>query len=209
MRRFSISEAIHVLAVLKGIFVISLILSLFLWSIPLLAFNSSIWEFFQEKSGVIFTNETKSSNQLIIEFFKNGSDLDFLNAQELSHMEAVRNVISIVNIIFLFSFAFLILEFRYFSRHQKEFLLKAVRKTSLIVFMTALIISISILLNFDIAFTIFHKMVFVSNFAFPVNSTLKMLYPDGFFYGISAFYLLSMLTVSLFVTIISHKLKLK
>jgi len=180
-----------------------------LWSIPLLSFNSSIWRVFQERSGVVLNENVATYNNLIIEFFKGGLKLDFLNEDELGHMQNVKSVITIVNIALAFSFAFLMLDWVYLSKSEKRFLLEAARRTSLIVFAVTLIISIIILTNFNATFLSFHKIVFVKNFIFPGESLLKTLYPDKFFYGISALYLLSVLIVSLVVFIVTHRLKLK
>lgn len=209
MKLTTFKKTIFVLSILKFIFVVSLILSLLLWSIPVLAFNSSIWKIFQERSGVIVNNDAKSYNDLIIEFFRKGLKLDFLNEQEFSHMREVRAAIIIANIVFAFSFVFLISGVFYLSRTQKRFLLEATRKTSIVVFVVTLILSIIILTNFQTSFISFHKIVFVKNFIFSDDSILKTLYPDKFFYGLSAFYLISILLVSLLVAVISHRLKLK
>ena len=209
MRLVWFNRYVVFLAILKGIFVISLMISLLLWSIPLLSFNSSIWRVFQERSGVVLNENVATYNNLIIEFFKGGLKLDFLNEDELGHMQNVKSVITIVNIALAFSFAFLMLDWVYLSKSEKRFLLEAARRTSLIVFAVTLIISIIILTNFNATFLSFHKIVFVKNFIFPGESLLKTLYPDKFFYGISALYLLSVLIVSLVVFIVTHRLKLK
>ena len=199
-----------VLLLLKGIFVTSLILSLVLWNIPVLSFNSGIWLLFQERSSVLLDSENlKTYNELIVEFFRTGLKVGFLNERELIHMEDVRNVISITNILFAFSFVSLISGFSYFSKHEKRFLLQAIRKSSLAVFVLALILSIVILVDFNAAFFSFHEIFFVRNFIFPADSLLKTLYSDEFFFGLSALYLISVLVVSLAVAVVSHRLKLK
>ncbi|MBU5537450.1 MAG: DUF1461 domain-containing protein [Candidatus Aenigmatarchaeota archaeon] len=210
MKLNKFSKVIFVLSILKGIFVVSLILSLFLWSVPILSFNSDIWLIFQERSGVILDFENaRNYNELIVEFFKTGLNLEFLNEKELSHMKDVKTVITIANVLFIFSFISLISGFSYFSKSQRKFLLKALRKTSLFVFVITLIFSVIILTNFHSSFMIFHKIIFIRNFVFPADSLLKILYPDEFFYGLSALYLLSVLIVSFIVAVISHRLKLK
>jgi len=207
--RSAFSKDVIFLMIVKGIFVISLILSLFLWGIPILSFNSDIWNLFQERSGLLVSEDVKSYNDLVIEFFRTGFGLGFLNEREFNHMEDVKQVITIVNILFVFSFVSLVSGVSYLSKSQKKFLLNAARKTSLAVFLITLILSVLILLNFNVAFLSFHKIFFVKNFIFPGESLLKTLYPDKFFYGISALYLLSVLIVSLAVFIVTHRLKLK
>lgn len=197
------------LTILKGIFVMSLFLSLVLWGIPILSFNSGVWSLFQERNGVILDEDVKNYNDLIVEFFRSGLKLEFLNDRELSHMEDVRQIVNIANLLFIFSFVALVSGFSYLSKSQKKFLLGAVRKTSLIVFLVTLIISAITLLNFQTSFLAFHKIFFVRNFIFPEDSLLKTLYPDEFFYGLSTLYLLSVLVVSLLVAVVSHRLKLK
>jgi len=207
--RSAFSKDVIFLMIVKGIFVISLILSLFLWGIPILSFNSDIWNLFQERSGLLVSEDVKSYNDLVIDFFRTGLGLGFLNEREFNHMEDVKQVITIVNILFVFSFVSLVSGVSYLSKSQKKFLLNAARKTSLAVFLITLILSVLILLNFNVAFLSFHKIFFVKNFIFPGESLLKTLYPDKFFYGISALYLLSVLIVSLAVFIVTHRLKLK
>lgn len=198
------------LAVLKGIFVMSLALSFFLWSVPILAFNSDIWMVFQKRSEVALDLETvKSYDSQILDFFRTGLQLGFLNENEFSHMEDVKTAITIANILFGFSFVSLLTGFSYLSKYQKKFLLESARKTSIFVFATTLIISLLILTNFHTAFLSFHRIIFVRNFIFPADSLLKTLYPDRFFFGLSAFYLLSVLVASLAVAVVSHRLKLK
>ena len=126
MRKSSfISIAVIVLAVIKGIFVISMVLSLLLWTIPILSFNSGVWDLFQSRSGVLVSEEVKSYNGLVIDFFRTGLGLEFLDEKEITHMEDVKQMITIVNILFLFSFVGLITGFSYLSRSQKNFLLIA------------------------------------------------------------------------------------
>lgn len=197
------------LAVLKGIFVTSLFLSLILLSIPVLSFNSNIWALFQERSDVILNEDVRNYNNLIIEFLKSGLGLDFLNEKELSHMKDVKEAITVVNILLAFSFVYVVSGFTYFSKSQKKFLLYATRKTSLFVFVITMILSVLILLSFQTSFFIFHKIFFVENFIFPANSLLKTLYPDEFFRELGAFYLISILITSFIVTVVSHRLKLK
>ena len=204
------SKTVIILSVIKGIFVVSLILSMMLWSIPILSFNSRIWLLFQERSGVLLNDgDVRTYNDLIVDFFRNGLKLEFLNEKEFSHMEDVRQIILIANILFAFSFITLVSEFSYLSRSQKRFLLEATRRISISVFVISLILSAFILVNFQTAFLSFHKIFFVRNFIFPLNSLLKTLYPDEFFFGLSALYLLSVMVVSLAIAIVSHKLKLK
>lgn len=207
---FEFSKAVIFLMIVKSIFVISLILSLFFWSIPIISLNSDIWLIFQKRSEVALDfNEVKTYNDLIIEFFKTGLNLEFLNESESSHMHDVKQVITIINILVIFSFVSLVSGFSYLSKSQKRFLLDATRKTSILVFVVTLVLSVIIITDFYSSFLAFHKIFFVQNFIFPADSLLKTLYPDEFFFGLSALYLLSVLVVSLVVAIVSHRLKLK
>lgn len=205
-----ISKIIFVVSVLKVIFVVSLFLSFFLWSLPLLTLNSGIWEFFQERSGIVLNGtDVKTYNEHVIDFFFNNVTLNFLNVNESGHMQDVKNMLTVVNGLALFSFVSVISNLVYLSKKDKGFLIRAIRKISLIVFCITLIFSLIMLTNFYSVFTYFHELVFVKNFAFPSSSLLKTLYPDEFFYQVSSFYVLSILIVSLVVAVISHRLKLK
>ena len=208
-----VRKTLIVLSVVKIIFVLALFLSLTLWSIPIISLNSNLWSVFQDRSGVVLNNTaTKSYNDLIIDFFTNNTKLNFLNERELNHLEAVRNLITVMSGVALFSFIYVIGNIAYpskFSKEQKKFLLNAIQKTSLVVFIITLIFSIIVLTNFYTTFIYFHKLFFVSNFAFPSNSLLKILYPDDFFFQLSGVYLLSIMITSLIVAVVSRKLKLK
>lgn len=205
-----ITRTLIVLSVIKGVFVLSLIFSVLLWSVPILSFNSDIWLFFQKRSGIVLqVDEAKTYNDQIINFFKNGLQLDFLNEKERVHLEDVKQFIKIANFLFVFSFVAVICGVKYLSNKEKKFLLEATRKVSISVFIITLLVSIAIVSNFDVSFLTFHKVLFVKNFIFPANSLLKTLYPDNFFFGLSALYLISILLVSGTLAVISHRLKLK
>lgn len=207
-----ISKIIFVVSILKVIFVISLFLSLFLWSIPVLSLNSKIWMFFQERSGMVLDDSVKSYNERVIDFFFNNVNLDFLNENEMNHMQDVRNILIITNGLAIFSFVALLLDFLYLSKSSKRdkmFILDAVKKVSLSVFGITLILTLLAITNFYSVFTYFHQIFFIKNFVFPPDSLLKILYPDEFFYGLGAFYLISIMIVSLAVAVIAHRLKLK
>lgn len=207
----TLSKTIFVMAFLKIVFILSLILSLTLWSIPILSFNSGIWSIFQERSGVALDPEgnAEAYNKLIVKFLREGVGLDFLTEQELSHMEDVRTVVVITTILFIVSFLAIISNFSYFVKSDRKFLLKIIRKVSLFVFVFTLIVLIIVMTNFYNSFLVFHKVLFIRNFIFPADSILKILYPDKFFLGLSAFYLISIMIVSFVVAVVSHKLKLK
>ncbi len=210
MKINKIFKLVAIATILKGIFVISVILSFLLWSLPILTFNTSLWLLFQKRSDVTLElDEVKDYNNQVADFFIRGFRLNFLTEKEFSHMQDVRQWVIIGNILFAFSFIGLIVEFAYFSRKQKQFLINALRKTSLVTFAVTLVISLMILLNFQTAFLQFHKIFFVRNFIFPAESVLTRLYPDSFFLGLSALYLISILLVSGITFLISGRLKLK
>ena len=210
MKLHPLSKTVLALAVVKGIFVLSIALSLVLWNIPILSSNSKIWLLFQERSGVALQiDNVEMYNDKVIDFFRHGLNLDFLNEKEASHMKDVKNLTNVLNIMLAFSFVYLLVGFSYLSKMQKKFMISAVRKTSLTVFVATLVLSVMILSNFRVSFLSFHKLVFVRNYIFPSDSLLTALYPDGFFFGLSALYLVSILIVSLMVAIVSHRLKLK
>lgn len=210
MSRIKFSRILLVASVLKVIFIISLFLSFFLWSLPIISLNSGTWELFQERSGVVLNStDVKSYNEHVIDFFFNNASLSFLTPTESSHMQDVRNILIVVNGLAIFSFVAVLSNLTYLSRMDRNFLIKATRKISLIVFYMTVIFSLLILTNFYSTFTYFHELVFVKNFAFPSSSLLKILYPDDFFYQISAFYVLSIMIVSLIVAVVFHRLKLK
>ncbi len=205
-----ITRTLITLSLIKGIFVMALILSLLLWSIPILSFNSDIWVFFQKRSGsVLEEDQLKHYDSQIADFFKKGLNLDFLSEKEQSHMDNVKQILKIANVLLAFSFIMVVSGLKYLSKKEKRFLLSAVKKVSISVFIATLLISIAIVSNFDVSFFVFHKILFVRNFVFPADSLLKTLYPDSFFFGLSALYLISILAVSGGLALVSHRIKLK
>lgn len=205
-----ISKLFFAMSALKFIFILSIITSLFLWSIPFLSSSTGVWSFLQERSGVtIDDNEAGFYNTLIEDFIRHGDDLPFLNEIEALHMDEVRQIILISNVTFFVSFIALLSSFDHFSRKDRNFLVTALRRTSLFVLALTFAIMLAFLASFDFVFLIFHKVLFVENFVFPANSILKTLYPDRFFLGMLIIYLFCTMTVSLLVAVISHRLKLK
>ncbi|MBI2084088.1 MAG: DUF1461 domain-containing protein [Candidatus Aenigmarchaeota archaeon] len=210
MKKFNrLSKSLFVLSSMKFIFIVSLILSIVLWSIPVLSFNTAIWSFFQEKNGVDFTQDAGFYNSIILEFLEYGTKVPFLNEQEFSHMQDVRRVIVVTNVIFFVSFLALLSSLNHLTKTNRRFMIKTIRITSIAVFILSSMIFLLLLANFDYVFDAFHKILFERNFIFPASSILKILYPDEFFLGLGTIYLLSIIVVSLAAAIISHRLKLK
>ncbi|MBI2547573.1 MAG: DUF1461 domain-containing protein [Candidatus Aenigmarchaeota archaeon] len=200
-------ETSHLDFLLKAVFIISLSLSFVLWSVPILSSSYGMWLVLQKNSNVHMNPaDLENYNNRIIEFFKTGSNLEFLNANESSHMNDVGYIVNNSNAIAGISLAMLMFS-AYFLTDRKDFIIKSTKIASAVVFSVILLIAVFAYLDFQTAFLLFHKISFVNNFSFPSDSFLKTLYPDGFFLELGMVYLLSVMIPSLIVAVIFFKLK--
>ena len=138
------------------------------------------------KATLFFTGLTEAQ-QNTIDFLNNDKEELKLNytASELSHLEDVKRVMKFVDVLFYTLLLTLTLIITYY-KNQKEQLRKLFLyggKTTIIVLAVFLLYT---LLNFNDAFTLFHKIFFPQgNWMFAEDSLLIQTFPIEFFVGIS------------------------
>lgn len=138
----------------------------------------------------------------IVDFLK-GSEknrLEFLKEDEISHLIDVRNILSIIRIIYFASltlFIFLLL------LNWKQ----ALKSSGIVLILILLLVSLYYIIGFSYAFEFFHKLFFAGNYAFDPNvSIMKALYPDELFMWFSQIIFFKFLTKTLLVFLLSKTL---
>lgn len=191
----------------KIILILSLISILILWPITILSSNSNIWFLLQKRNNVIFSlggENVKIYNKQIVSFFKgNVRDLNFLTAEEFSHMKDVKNILTKIDLIFWSSLIVFSLSILYLRKSAKKIL--RIVPLSIISFLVLLLV-LSVF-NFSSIFEKFHEVFFVGNYSFPSGSMLKILYPDIFFRNIFIVYFILSILGCLVTIAVSYKLK--
>lgn len=193
--------------ILKILLILSLVSILILWPILLLVSNSNIWFIIQKENNVVLPEEEiKIYNHQTVSFFKGESkNLDFLTLQEISHIQDVKNLVTRANLLFFISLILFLPTFLYLRKAQ--FIKFILRKTSLSVLLSLILLLVINTVGFNSFFLKFHEMFFVGNYFFPSNSMLKILYPDSFFRDIFIIYFLLSIIGCLTVWLASYRLK--
>lgn len=188
----------------KILLILSLISILILWPVILLTSNSGIWYFLQKNHVSLPQNEVKSYDKQVIYFF-NGDikDLNFLTAEELSHMQDVKNILTRVDLVFWSSLIIFTLSILYLRKSAKHIL----RKVPISVLSFLVLLLVLSFFSFDSLFQKFHEVFFTGNYAFPTTSMLKILYPDIFFRNVFICYFLLSILGCMAIMAISYKLK--
>jgi uncharacterized membrane protein len=162
--------------------------------------DSYYFDYAFEKYGVYgrFNKEmANQANENIIGFLNHKAELDkgFLNGNEISHLEDVKNILDSVKIIYYIS---LILLFIFLLLYGHDIL-----KVSAAVFaVLAVLLLISLTVGFDFLFLKFHHLFFTGNYAFdPDVSNMKALYPDGLFMFFSQVFYLKALIKSILLAL--------
>ncbi|MBD3259258.1 DUF1461 domain-containing protein [Candidatus Woesearchaeota archaeon] len=184
-----------------GFMIFCIILALLIIMLPykMFLFNESYYHSQFRKLDVyssVGEGKAKETLNEIFSFLKEKQDkIENFNKNELSHMRDVRNLLYKLDIlfyvlIFLFALFLLLWSFYYRTEETKEkykclFLSFFYSGTiCIIIFTTA---GLLIVIDFNLAFTLFHKIFFpMGNYTFdPSVSLLKQLFPNKFFYNFS------------------------
>ncbi|MBN1503057.1 DUF1461 domain-containing protein [Candidatus Woesearchaeota archaeon] len=159
------------------------------------------YERFGEEKTIAVTNN-------LFKFFRNKEKLDneFFSANEIAHLEDVKNLIFKGKYIYCTAILFLIITvIILYHLDEQEFLFissKIAMTTGIaLCFILFLFFVLHLLFGFDTIFLLFHKIFFAGNYAFdPKISNLKYMFPDEFFLNISLRILYSiMLKASLLI----------
>jgi integral membrane protein (TIGR01906 family) len=170
-------------AVFRIAFILSFICVTIYLPFIVVGYNISIYE-------NIVSEDTSKDASEVYDFLKNKNQLDFLNEQEIFHMEEVKKVIDNFDSLFYVAMLFVIISLAFTkNKHEITNLLMYGSIASLI---SILIIVLMISFSFDNTFNNFHKPLFTEDtYTFPHNSTIKTIFPDYFFEEISKAILIS------------------
>lgn len=121
---------------------------------------------------------------------KNGLPQNFYTQREISHLYDVKEIIGKGQILFLFSTViilfFVIFLLIYFKKMKKapDFVFLSIAIGCAFVLLFSFFIFVSIKLNFNLSFDVFHTIFFEKNsYIFnPENEKIVLLYPEGLFY---------------------------
>ena len=182
-----------------AIFCIIFALLLIVFPCKLLLFNHPFYHSQFDKTGVyaeLGKEKADSTLKQIFSFMKYEQDtIKGFDEAEISHMKDVRNLIGKLNILFyvlLILFAlFLIIFLFWFKQKKKEkkekykCLFSSFAYSGLISIIVITTIGIFASVDFNLTFTLFHKIFFpMGNYIFdPSVSLLKQLFPNEFFYN--------------------------
>ena len=149
-------------------------ITLLLFSVLFVTFNVPFYENHVPNYDV---NEDKILN--VLDFFQGGVlDDEGYTAIELSHMGDVRVVVSGLSVVTFFLLFGIFLSFVYLSVSE----VRKVLVSSGVVGVILTILFSLLLLNFDWAFTVFHKLFFSQgNWQFPSDFLLIQLFPESLF----------------------------
>jgi integral membrane protein (TIGR01906 family) len=192
-----------ILTLLSIIFSISLIFTLIIANYEAIAFNPDYYEKEFSKWGVYSAFESRGISKEELDFktlqtlvfLRGGGELpsDFFLPDEESHMNDVKNVMRIIDVLWNALIALFISSFIAITGIFKA---DGIRKAARIFTKTALamgailgLFGILMLfkINFESVFFLFHKIFFPEgNWSFPPESTIITMFPGEFFQGISA-----------------------
>ena len=181
---------------LSSVSILSLFLLIYSGSILYASFDESFYEKEFEKLGVysaLRDYDVVSINQKVLNFLAGGNDSlprDFFTQREISHLDDVMGIFSIVINIFFISLVSLILAFitLIFIIKNKKIILRLFDRiflmAALIVVFINVILILALSVDFGASFGIFHKSFFAEDtYLFnPLSEKIVVLYPEQLFY---------------------------
>ncbi len=163
---------------------------------------------------ILYFTDLTPEQQNTLDYLKNKETLNLnYTANELSHLQDVKEVMRTVD--YLFYFSLLICTFLITSyQKEKSQIVKLLCYGGLSVSLTIVLLLVFTLFLFNFTFTVFHQLFFPQgNWTFPADSLLITIFPLTFFTKITIkiFLLGSFLGILVFASsyIIREKLKLK
>lgn len=181
---------------LSSVSIISLILLIYSGSIIYAAFDESFYEKGFKKFDVYSAlkgYDIESINQKVLDFLAGGKDnlpRNFFTQREISHLDDVRGIFSIIISTFFISLALLILPFisLVFIIKNKIRILKFFDRIFLMAGLAVIGINIILIMalsiDFGMSFDIFHRSFFAEDtYLFsPLSEKIVVLYPEQLFY---------------------------
>ncbi len=175
--------------------VLSFVVCTFLLSLFLLVYNPWFydWQFHENNVYDLFGyEETWSATYSLWDFmlFRTDTLSSFFSDQDKLHMFDVRNILYMMQIILLFSFAVLLSIFIIQCKYKGmgNFTLSIFRYSSYVIFSVVGLLSFFAVF-FDVSFLWFHKLFFTNELWLmdPTNDLLIQLFPEAFFQFIFIF----------------------
>lgn len=168
------------------IFIILIPLILMLGSARLVVFDKVLHDklFVKSQTSIEYYNEL---NDDVIEFLKGNKEFvesDMFTDNETEHLRDVRWLINVLLAVFYSAIALLLILLFYLYRTDKKMIRRGLFYGGVVTLIVLAVGVLMFLVNFDFAFTIFHKIFFPQgNYIFRTN--LPMLYNRVWYYLIS------------------------
>jgi integral membrane protein (TIGR01906 family) len=182
-----------------AIFCIIFALLLIVFPCKFLLFDQSFYHSQFDKTGVyaeLGKEKVDSTLEQIFSFMKDEQEIiEGFGEDEISHMKDVRNLVNNLNVLFyvllILFVLFLIIFIFYFKQKKNEkktkykCLFSSFTYSGLICIIIITTIGTFAVVDFNLTFTLFHKMFFpMGNYTFdPSVSLLKQMFPNEFFYN--------------------------
>jgi integral membrane protein (TIGR01906 family) len=141
---------------------------------------------------------------------KHGELQPLYNVKELTHLEDVRNIVKLFQILQIISIMiFIILAISMCFIASMDELLKSIQVGAIISGAFTLILVIWALIDFQSLFILFHMISFTNNLWIldPTKDYLIMMFPEGFFNDVAISMVVSIIVVSIIVWFIAFILK--
>lgn len=127
-------------------------------------------------------------NKNVLDYFKDKDELSgFFNEKEKSHLSDVKNLINDISYLFkllILNFIILLIILYFLNKNKfRKYLGFSLVSGGVLTFLHAFFFWLTIKLNFEETFTIFHKFFFKGNWMFnPLTNNIVVLYPEGLFF---------------------------
>jgi len=153
---------------------IIVVVAIFYFSTASVLFNAGLWEKYQDKQGVEIKDKVEINVELIGYFLDTEEMPSAFVGREASHMEDVKDVIKIIQVISWLLFV-LGLYLLFTLKNPLDYVFKGALVALFILVILALV-------PFGVLFVTFHQLFFVpGTWTFPSGSFMITLYPPGFF----------------------------
>lgn len=168
--------------------IIAVFILLILIPISIISFDKEFYFSEFAKYGIYdkFERDINSEIAKVIDYINNKGEIesDFFNDKEKEHLKDVRNLFNISK--FLIALCIIIIGVSYYFLRKREFL-DGLNKGALLTIIFILILFITILINFNLGFVIFHKLLFENDLWLlnPEEDNLIVLLPEEIFFDIA------------------------
>lgn len=168
--------------------IIAVFILLILIPISIISFDKEFYFSEFAKYGIYdkFERDINSEIAKVIDYINNKGEIesDFFNDKEKEHLKDVRNLFNISK--FLIVLCIIIIGVNYYFLRKRGFL-DGLNKGAVLTIIFIFILFITILINFNLGFIIFHKLMFENNLWLlnPAEDNLIVLLPEEIFFDIA------------------------